>query len=160
MQFKHKSWYGRASAVIAVLLMLGAAVPVNAGKGKLWKGVWVITITAPDSDSGYHFGVKIYTIRASVNDFPPSPLPLQQLTATSDDGSVIEGVWRQSGKKFSISFEMPCGEGESCSTVILRGKMKSKTVMTGQTILVLDARDRRNAAGYETVNGTFEGFQQ
>jgi hypothetical protein len=140
--------------------MLGLAAPVNAGKGKLWRGEWVITITAPDSDSGYHFGVKTFTVRASVNDSPPSPLPLQQLTATSDDGVAVQGVWRQTGKRFSLTFEMPCGEGESCSTVILRGKMSSKTMMTGQTILVLDARDRRNVSGYETVNGTFEGFQQ
>ena len=160
MRVKHTIWSGRAAAVIAILLALGATAPVNAGKGKLWKGEWVITVTAPDSESGFHFGVKTFTFRASVNDSPPSPLPLQQFSATSDDGMVVQGVWRQVGKKFSLTFELPCNEGEPCSTVILRGKMKSKTQMSGQTILVLDVRDRRNAAGYETVNGTFQGFQQ
>ncbi|HEX8088101.1 MAG TPA: hypothetical protein VF762_04570 [Blastocatellia bacterium] len=160
MRIKHGSWSGRAAAVAAILLALGAVAPVNAAKGKLWQGEWVITITAPDSDSGYHFGVKTFTIKAMVNDAPPSPLPLQQLTATSDEGVTVQGVWRQKGKKFSLTFELSCGEVEACSTVVLRGKMKSKTRMTGQAILVLDVRDRRNAAGYETVNGTFEGFQQ
>jgi hypothetical protein len=160
MQVKHKSYYRRITTVIVILLALGAATPTYAGKGKLWKGQWVITITAPDSEAGFQFGVKTFTFKASSNNFPPSPLPLQQFTATSDDGMVIEGVWRQSGKKFSLTFELPCNEGEACSTVILRGKMKSKTQMTGQTILVLDVRNRRNAAGYETVNGTFQGFQQ
>ncbi len=73
---------------------------------------------------------------------------------------MVQGVWRQSGKTFSLTFELSCNDGEPCATVILRGKMRSNTRMNGQAILILDARDRENVAGYETVNGTFEGVQQ
>ena len=93
-------------------------------------------------------------------DEPPSPLPLRMLTATAEDGTAVQGVWRQEGKNFSLTFEPPCGTDEPCATIILRGKIKPATFMQGQTILILDVRDRENVAGYETVNGTFEGFQK
>jgi hypothetical protein len=32
--------------------------------------------------------------------------------------------------------------------------------MSGQTILIMDVRDRDNAAGFDTVNGSFHGFRQ
>jgi hypothetical protein len=42
----------------------------------------------------------------------------------------------------------------------LRGRIKPKTFMKGTAIIVWDTRDDTNVARYETVNGTFEGFQQ
>jgi hypothetical protein len=157
-RFRNRAW--RSTTLVVAAVVISMAAPIYAGKGKLSQKEWVITITAPDSETGYHFGTQTFTIKARNNDFPPSPLPLRQLTASSTDGTVVQGVWRQQGKKFSLTFELPCAPDAACATVILRGKTKSETKMKGQTILILDNRDRKNVAGFETVNGTFEGVQQ
>jgi hypothetical protein len=129
-------------------------------KGKLHKKEWVISITAPDSPTGNQFGVKTFVIRARKFNAPPSPLPLKKLTATAEDGTRIQGVWRQDGKDFSLTFELPCAEGAACATVTLRGRFPTNTEMSGQAIVMWDTRDRENVAGFETVNGAFEGFRQ
>jgi hypothetical protein len=143
----------------AAALVADLAAPVAAAK-KLVKREWVITVTAPPSASGYNFGARTFIIKARNEEMPPSPLPLRLLSSTSEDGTVVQGVWRQSGKNFSLTFELSCAEGEACATIILRGKIKPATEMRGQAFLILDNRDRDNVAGYETVNGSFEGFQQ
>jgi hypothetical protein len=160
MKANHSNLLRRAIIAATVVLTLASAAATTPAKGKLIKGEWVITVTAPDSATGYQFGTRTFTIKARNQDMPPSPLPLRLLSATSEDGAVVQGVWRQSGKNFSLTFELPCAEGEACATIILRGKIKPSTEMRGQTILILDNRDRDNAAGYETVNGSFEGFQR
>jgi hypothetical protein len=149
----------RAVAAFAVMMALAGQVPTASAK-KLYKGEWVITITAPDSPTGNSFGTKTFTVLARKFDFPPSPLPLNKLTATAQGGPAVQGVWRQVGKNFSLTFEIPCEAGATCATVILRGRIKPKDFMRGTAIVVWDTRDDENVARYQTVNGTFEGFQQ
>ena len=153
MQSNRTEWVRRVIALVAAALMLGSAAGPAAAKGKLIKGEWVITVTAPDSATGYHFGTRTFTIKARNEEMPPSPLPLRLLSATSEGSPEVQGVWRQSGKNFSLTFELPCAEGEACATIIRRGKITPSTEMRGQAILILDNRDRDNVAGYETVNG-------
>jgi hypothetical protein len=43
---------------------------------------------------------------------------------------------------------------------MLRGKIKPKDFMKGMAIAVWGTRGDSNVARYQTVNGTFEGFQQ
>lgn len=150
----------RATAAVAIVLLFNMAATVADAKGKLFKKEWVITVTAPDSPTGNQFGVKTFIIRARKSNAPPSPLPLRKLTATAEDGTRVQGVWRQEGKDFSLTFELACPEGVACATVTLRGRFPSNTVTSGQAIIMWDTRDRDNVAGFETVNGTFEGFQQ
>jgi hypothetical protein len=160
MRIIHKRFTYRLILAALATLSFGLAPEVADAKGKLFKKTWVITVTAPDAISGYSFGVRTFTIKARKHTEPPSPLSVKKLSATTDDGTVVQGVWRQEGKKFSLTFEMPCDEGEPCATIVLRGKMTSNTEMSGQTILIMDVRDRDNAAGFDTVNGSFHGFRQ
>ena len=145
-------------AVMAALAVIILASSVADAK-KLWKKQWVITVTIPDSATGNQFGTRTFTIRARNFNEPPSPLPLRKLTATADDGTAVQGVWRQVGKNFSLTFELPCQSEEVCGTVILRGTFKKQTV-SGRAYVMWDSRDGENRAGFETVNGSFEGFQQ
>jgi hypothetical protein len=64
------------------------------------------------------------------------------------------------GKNLSLIFETPCDVGALCGTVMLRGKIKPKDFMKGMAIAVWGTRGDSNVARYQTVNGTFEGFQQ
>jgi hypothetical protein len=146
-------------AVAAALIVIALASTVADAK-KLWKKQWAITVTVPDSITGAHFGTQSFTIRARNFDEPPSPLPLRKLTATAVDGASLQGVWRQEGKDFSLTFELPCQSGAVCGTVILRGRFPAKKVMSGKAYVMWDTRDRDNRAGFETVNGTFEGVRQ
>jgi len=159
MQLNRRHFILRATAAVAVLIVLAVQVPTASAK-KLYKGEWVITITVPDSPTGNSFGTQTFTVLARKVDFPPSPLPLNKLTATAQGGTAVQGVWRQVGKNFSLTFEMPCATGATCGTVILRGRIKPKDFMKGDAIVVWDTRDDSNVARYQTVNGTFQGFQQ
>jgi hypothetical protein len=159
MQSNKRNFILRAMIAVAMLILLAGQVPTASAK-KLFKGEWVITITAPDSPTGNRFGTQTFTVLARKFDFPPSPLPLNKLTATAQGGTAVQGVWRQVGKKFSLTFEIPCEAGAICGTVILRGTIKPKDFMRGDAIVVWDTRDDENVARYQTVNGSFEGFQQ
>lgn len=160
MRIFHKR-FTRSFALAAVVALGFALAPgVADAKGKLFKKTWVITADAPDAPSGYSFGVRTFTIKARKHTEPPSPLSVKKLTATMDDGTTVQGVWRQDGKNFSLTFELPCDGVSTCATIVLRGRMASNTEMSGRVILVTDVRDRENAAGFETVNGTFTGFRQ
>lgn len=159
MQSNKRRFTLRAVVAIALLAALAGQAPTASAK-KLFKGEWVITITVPDSPTGNHFGTQTFTILARKFDFPPSPLPLNKLTATKQGGPAVQGVWRQIGKNFSLTFEIPCDEGAICGTVILRGKIKPADFMKGDAFVIWDTRDDENVARYETVNGTFQGFQQ
>lgn len=148
------------TAVIALLAF--AAIAPDAPAKKLFKKTWRVVITAPDSPTGNHFGTQTYVIKARKFDAPPSPLPLRKLTATRDDGTEQEaqGVWRQDGKNFSLTFELPCEPGATCGSIILRGRFSSSTAMSGQAIIIWDTPDRDNVARFQTVNGTFEGTRE
>lgn len=159
MQSNKRAWMLRAIVAVALLFAAGAAGPVTDAK-KLWKNQWVITVTVPDSPSGNHFGTRTFTIVARNFDSPPSPLPLRKLTARAEDGTEVQGVWRQVGKKFSLTFELPCQPGAPCGTLIVRGGFKLKVTMRGQAYVIWDTPDPGNIARFETVNGTFEGVQQ
>ncbi len=144
----------------SVVLALGIALPSVVAKLKLHKGEWVITLRAPDSSSGNHFGVRTAKIRATQINTPKSSEEIREFKGTMDAETPIYGVWRQEGRRFSLTFELPCEADTACGTIILRGKLRSKTQMDGTVILMWDTPDRSNVARYETVNGTFEGIRQ
>ena len=158
MQSANRNLKDSIKAVTAALIVILLASSVADAK-KLWKKQWVITVTVPDSPTGNHLGTRTFTIRARNFNEPPSPLPLRKLTATAETGTAVQGVWRQIGKNFSLTFELPCEAEAACGTVILRGTFK-KLTMSGRAYVMWDTRDGENLAGFETVNGSFEGFQQ
>jgi hypothetical protein len=159
MRSNSRAWTRRVAVAVALLFAAGIAGPVADAK-KLWKNEWIITVTVPDSPSGNHFGTRTFTILARNFDSPPSPLPLRKLTATAADGTEVQGVWRQVGKKFSLTFELPCEPGAPCGTLIVRGGFKLQVTMRGQAYMIWDTPDPDNIARYETVNGTFEGVKK
>jgi hypothetical protein len=159
MQSNRRFWTRRVAVAAALLTLVGLAGPAADAK-KLWKNEWIITVTIPDSPSGNQFGTRAFTILARNFNAPPSPLPLRKLTATSDDETAVQGVWRQVGKDFSMTFELACAPGSTCGTLIVRGRFKSQTTMRGQAYVVWDTPDSENVARFETVNGTFEGVRK
>src|SRR5262245_16366161 len=115
--------YLRRSVVFVLLALLLVGPPASrAGGKKLFKKEFAVTVTVPDSTSGNSFGVQSFIIKARKFDAPPSPLPLRKLTATSSSGAKVQGVWRQNGKDFSLTFELPCESTSPCGTLILRGQ--------------------------------------
>jgi hypothetical protein len=146
----------------AVALVAVAATPPESAAKKLHKKTWRVVITAPDSPTGNQFGTQTYVIKARKRTFSPSPLPLRTLTATREEpiAQETQGVWRQEGKSFSLTFELKCEPGTACGSVILRGRFSSSTAMSGQAIIIWDTPDRENVARFETVNGTFQGTRE
>ena len=147
-----------ATIGLCAALLLTLPVQSLAAKGKIFKKQWRITVTIPDSPLGNVFGTRTFTIKARKNNVSPSPLPLQQLTATTEDGSAqVEGVWRQDGSDTSFTFELPCAEGTTCGTLVIRGRFTTTKAMSGEAYVMWDTRDALNITGFETVNGTVTG---
>ena len=159
MQFNGRTLTRRMAIAAALLMLAGLAWPAADAK-KLWKNEWIITVTVPDSPSGNQFGTRTFNILARNFNAPPSPLPLRKLTATTEDQTDMQGVWRQVGKDFSLTFELPCAPDSTCGTLIVRGRFKTKTTMRGQAYVIWDTPDQDNVARFETVNGTFEGVKK
>ncbi len=157
-----KSRSPKTRRILAALVFLSAIAfiaPPASPKPKI-RGEWLVAITAPDSPTGNRFGTR--TFKLSIGKYPSESTsgPFKLLSAASDDGVVAQGVWRNFGRSYSLTFEMQCEEGAVCGTVTLRGKLRSETEMSGPAIVVWDTQDRSNVAGFETVNGTYTGIRQ
>lgn len=149
----------RLLAALGLLSSIALVAPVASSKPKII-GEWIVAITAPDSPTGNHFGTR--TFKLSIGRYPSESTsgPFKLLSATSGAGVMAQGVWRNFGRTYSLTFELACEEGEACGSVILRGKMRSETEISGDAVVVWDTQDRSNVVGFETVNGTFQGVRQ
>jgi hypothetical protein len=149
----------RLLAALGFLSLIALVAPVASSKDKI-RGEWTVIITAPDSATGNHFGAR--TFKLSIGKYPSESFsgPFKLLSATSATGVMAQGVWRNFGRTYSLTFELACEEGEACGSVTLRGRMRSETEMNGVAVVVWDTQDRSNPTGFETVNGTFQGVRQ
>ena len=146
----------RAAASLIILVVLLAASPsIVSAKG--FDGRWVLTVTIPESPTSD--AKRIFTINLDVS--PRGDSLHGRMTITDATGRVVGGTWRQSGKKITISYELPCSAAESgaCATLILQGRMKSSKNLfkKGDVIVMWDSANSNNPALYDTSNGSISG---
>jgi hypothetical protein len=83
----------------------------------------------------------------------------QTVTAREILNIRVPGSWRlsETGEEFSATFELTCGEGITCGTVLMRGGFESDGHMSGRAIIFWDTPDDSTPTGFDTVAGTFTG---
>ena len=122
--------------------------------GKKFDGVWRVTITIPVAPGSRE--TRTFTV-----DLNASPREADSLhgrtTMTDAENRTVGGVWRQEGKMVSIGYELPCTDGSTCASLVMRGKMKNEftTIKKGDVIVMWDTPNDGNYALYDTSNGTF-----
>lgn len=137
--------------VILAALIFSTATISEAFQGKTFEGEWTLTITRPISPDGQK---ETFTVNAVAG--PRSGGMHGRVTLTDSLNRVFPGVWRQTNKKASITFELPCEEGDTCGTLVLIGKIKPNTrIKKGTVIVMWDTPNDDNPALYDTSKGTF-----
>jgi hypothetical protein len=146
----------RLSVLVTLVLLLGAATP-SAFAGKKFDGRWLLTITIPESPTTSNKRTLTITLDAS----PRGGSLHGRMTITDAENRTTSGAWRQSGKKVSFSYELPCSGADTtpCATLLLQGKMKSSGTKfkKGGVIVMWDTPNTGNPALYDTSNGSFTG---
>ncbi len=142
------------------ILMIGIMLFASAGSafaGKGFNGIWVLTITIPESPTSST--KRTFTVNLNVS--PRDNSLHGRMTITDGDNKTVSGAWRQVGKKFSITYELPCPDDGSqpCASLVLFGKMKAgnNSIKKGTVIVMWDTANDRNPALFDTSNGTFTG---
>lgn len=123
---------------------------------KKFDGAWVLTITIPE----FAGSSNLRTLTVNVAAAPRGESLHGRSTITNEQSRTVAGVWRQSGKKVSLAYELPCaGEGDaSCASLILIGKIKNNTrIKSGDVIVMWDTPNDRDPALYDTSLGSFSG---
>ena len=137
---------------IIILICLVGVSPVSSASKK-FEGRWVLNITMPEAPGSNT--TRTFTINL---DAGPRGNSLHGRATIIDSNNIsIGGVWRQSGKKIVVVYELPCLEGEPCATLVLHGKMKDANtiIKKGDVTVMWDATNDRNPALHETSNGSF-----
>ncbi|HJQ70247.1 MAG TPA: hypothetical protein VKA70_14820 [Blastocatellia bacterium] len=154
MSRQAKPFFRPATLMIAIILLSFAP---SAFAGKSFQGLWAITITIPESPSSSTN--RTFTVNLNVS--PRDNSLHGRMTITDSDNKTVSGVWRQSGKKFSIAYELPCPDDGSqpCASLVLFGKMKkgNDSIKKGTVVVMWDTANNRNPALYDTSKGTFTG---
>jgi hypothetical protein len=138
------------SLVVLCLLSLSE----TAWAAKKFNGVWRVTITIPVAPGSR----ETRTFTVEINASPREEDSLHgRMTITDSDNQIVGGVWRQEGKMVSIGYELPCASGETCASLVMRGKMKNgfTTIKKGSVIVMWDTQNDANYALYDTSNGNF-----
>ena len=139
-----------AASLLAILLL---AAPVFAGK-KL-EGKWNLSVTIPTSSSDATR--RTFSINLDVS---PRENLNGRMTITDDTGRTVGGVYRQDGKKVSITYELPCdgSDPNACGSIILKGKIKNAgATIKGSAVVMWDTANAQNPALFDTSNGSFSG---
>jgi hypothetical protein len=150
----HRPAFRRATIffTLAAALVL-AGTPALAQKS--FEGRWTFTVTiptSPDSKDKRTFNLDIDALSRDGSLHA-------RMTITDAEGRTVGGVWRKDGKKVSITFELPCLEGETCATLVLKGKMKKgfTVIKKGDVIVMWDTENEQDPALFDTSNGSFSG---
>jgi hypothetical protein len=139
--------------VFSCLLML--VIPALAAPK--FNGKWRLTIEIPEAPNSPV--TRIFTVDA---DVAPRDGSLHgRMTLTDFANHTVGGVWRQSGKSVSITYELPCAGTEPCASLVMLGKIKNENtvVKKGKVIVMWDSPNSTNHAQYDTSNGTFSGVR-
>jgi hypothetical protein len=144
----------RLRILVALFVLAALATPAFAGK-KL-EGRWALNVTIPVSAVD---GTK-RTFAINLDVGPRGDSLHGRMTITDDSGHTVGGVYRQKGKKVSITYELPCDGSDpaTCGSIILKGKIKnSNTTLKGSVVVMWDTANPQNPALYDTSNGSFSG---
>ena len=142
-------------APLLVLLALLLAAPNPVFAAQKFAGRWSFTVTIPESPTST--GSRTFTI---VLEASPRGDSLHGRTTIADaDGNTVGGAWRQSGKKVSVAYELPCSGDGPCGSLILTGKVKSSgtKIRNGNIIVMWDTANAGNPALFDTSRGSFRG---
>ncbi len=139
--------------ILACLLVL--SIPALAAPK--FNGKWRLTIEIPNAPNSHV--TRIFTVDADVS--PRDGSLHGRMMLTDPFNRTVGGVWRQSGKTVSITYELPCTAGEPCASLVMLGKIKNEntTVKKGKVIVMWDTPNANNHAQYDTSNGTFSGVR-
>jgi hypothetical protein len=147
----------RLRLILLIVSGLALTVPVSARPQltKKLEGRWAITVTIPVAPNS----TELRTLSLNLDVTPRGDSLHGRLVVTDDQSRVFGGVYRQSGKKVSITFELPCdSEGDAtCATVVLSGKIKNKIRLKGSAVTLWDSGNLQNPALFDTSNGNFSG---
>ncbi len=123
------------------------------GAGKAFDGKWRVTMTIPVAPNSNQ--TRSYTVEMDVNSRGDSLHG--RMMITDEANKTVGGVWRQVGKRVSITYELPCASEAPCASVVLLGKMKVEftKIKFGDVIVMWDTPNATNHAQYDTSTGTF-----
>ena len=147
------NWQKRALWLLSIsACLLFLSLPVLGAK-KAFDGKWRVTLTipvAPDSNE-----TRTFTVAMDVN--PRGESLHGRMMITDEENKIVGGVWRQVGKRVSITYELPCTSDAPCASVVLTGKMKAEftKIKFGDVIVMWDTPNPNNHAQYDTSTGTF-----
>lgn len=139
--------------VLISLAVLLAASPAFAAPK--FAGRWIFTITIPESPGSNN--TRTFTVNV---DASPRGASLHgRMTITDAEGRTVGGAWRQSGKKVSVTYELPCADDSPCASLILTGKLKDggTKIRKGAVIVMWDTPNSNNPSLFDTSNGSFNG---
>jgi hypothetical protein len=137
-------------SVTACLLLLAAPA---LGAGKAFDGRWRVTFTLPVAPNS----TQTRSFTAELDVSPRGDSLHGRLMVTDDENRTVPGVWRQVGKRVSITYELPCTPEAPCASVVLMGKMKAEftRIKFGDVIVMWDTPNPANHAQFDTSTGTF-----
>jgi hypothetical protein len=151
---KRLNWQKRIGWLLCFsACLLFSAAPAS-GAGKAFHGKWRVTLTMPVAPNS----TETRTFTAELNVSPREESSLHgRMLVTDDQNQTVGGVWRQVGKRVSITYELPCGGQTPCASVVLMGKMKAEftRIKFGDVIVMWDTPNAANHAQFDTSTGTF-----
>jgi hypothetical protein len=144
---KRTGWF---LSISACLLFLASPV---LGAGKAFDGKWRINLTLPVAPNSAE--MRTFTVEMDVS--PRGESLHGRMLITDEENRTVGGVWRQVGKRVSITYELPCTSEAPCASVVLMGKMKAEftKIKFGDVIVMWDTPNANNHAQYDTSTGTF-----
>jgi hypothetical protein len=141
--------------LVATITIAAITVPAFAGNKKL-EGRWALNVTIPVS--AVDNAKRTFVINLDVS--PRGESLHGRMTVTDETGHTVSGVYRQNGKKVSITYELPCdgSDPNACGSLVLKGKVKGGgNTFKGKVVVMWDTPDEQNPALYDTSNGSFSG---
>lgn len=147
------NWQKRMGWLLSIsACLLFLASPVS-GAGKAFDGKWRLTMTIPIAPNSN----QTQTITAELDVSPRGDSLHGRMMITDAENRVVGGVWRQVGKRVSITYELPCTNDSPCASVVLMGKIKVENtkIKAGDVIIMWDTPNPNNHAQYDTSTGTF-----
>jgi hypothetical protein len=145
----------RLILLILTIGVLTVPVPARPQLTKKLEGRWTVSLTIPVAPGS----AEQRTLSLNLDVSPRGNSLHGRIVVTDDQNQVFSGVYRQSGKKVSITFELPCeGDGNpACATLVLSGKIKNKIRLKGGVVTLWDSGNSQNPALFDTSNGNFSG---
>jgi hypothetical protein len=147
------NWQKRTGWLLSMsACLLFFAAPVMGG-GKAFDGKWRVTLTLPVAPNSTQ--TRSFTVELDVS--PRGDSLHGRMMITDEESRIVPGVWRQVGKRVSITYELPCTNETPCASVVLMGKMKAEfsKIKFGDVIVMWDTPNASNHAQYDTSTGTF-----